>query len=77
MPASGQKTVTPVRGLAPDELPGNRAPAAVARQQRRMEADGRPARELEQRLGHDLGDVGEDGQVGIRSLERLRAPPES
>ena len=58
-------------GLPTDELPGDRAPAAVARQQRGMKADGRPAGELEQRLGHDLGDVGEDGQVGIRSRERL------
>ena len=57
--------------LAPDQLPGDGAPAAVARQQRRMEADRRVSRQLQQRLGYDLRDVRQHGQVGARARERL------
>ena len=71
MPASGQKTVTPAARLAADQLPRDRAAAAIARQQRRVKADGRPPRKLEERLGDDLRDVGEDGEIGVRARERL------
>ena len=60
-------------GFPTNELPGNRAPAAVAGQERGMKTDGRPAGELEQRLGHDLGDVGVTARSASAPANTCRA----
>src|SRR5262249_19663600 len=67
----GPERGDPGAGSAADELQGDGAAAAIAREERRVKADRRLARQMEQRLGDDLRDVCEDRQVGAGERERL------